>query len=477
MDHLPLFADVKHRACLVVGGGPVAERRVKWLLGAGAEITVVAPRPTDTLRALADRGAIEIRPAAFADQSLDEFWLIVAASNDAGVNAAVARAAERAKRFCNVVDDPKRCSFIVPAIVDREPVTVAISSGGHAPVLARSVKGIVEAALPARLGALGRLAGAWRERVKQALPDAESRRKFWQQVLHGEVAEHAFAGRSEHSEAALEAALAAWRDGDAAGRRGEAYLVGAGPGSPDLMTLRGRQLLAQADVVLYDRLVHPATLDYARRDAELISVAKTPRRLSISQAQLNRLLVQLVASGKTVCRLKGGDPMVFGRAGEEMEALTQAGLPFQIVPGVSAVEGCAAYAGIPLTLRGMSKTVLITTGHAAEADPRDLASFRPGQTLALYMGVAQFGAIGETLLRNGHDPDTPAAIVENGTTDEQRVILIRLAELRDARERHGVSTPALLLVGETVRYAERYNWFNPSGTKNLSENPSLARVS
>lgn len=477
MRHLPLFADLKDRACLVVGGGHVAERRVDLLMKVGARITVIAPALTPALEDLADDGQIAVRKEPYRNQPLDDYWLIVAATDDVVVNARVERAAENAKRFCNVVDDPGRCSFIMPAIVDRDPVTIAVSSAGSSPVLARWVKGVIEAVLPIRVGALAELAGAWRKRVRQALPDHDVRRRFWQQQLHGKVAEHAFAGRMTESEAALEAALTAWRNDQIDGASiGEAYLVGAGPGSPDLITLRGRQLLAQADVVLYDRLVHPGALEYARREAELISVAKTPRRPSISQPQLNRLLVSLVRAGKTVCRLKGGDPMIFGRAGEEMEALTEAGLPFQIVPGVSAVEGCAAYAGIPLTLRGMSRSVLITTGHTVDADSPDLAAFRPGQTLALYMGVAECAAISEQLIANGHDAETPAAIIENGTTDRQRIVLTRLGDLPLARDRYEIVSPALLLIGETVRYAERYNWFNPAGIEKLSADPTLARV-
>jgi uroporphyrin-III C-methyltransferase/precorrin-2 dehydrogenase/sirohydrochlorin ferrochelatase len=302
----------------------------------------------------------------------------------------------------------------------------------------------------------------------------------WQTVLKGVPAEHVYAGRNELAEQSFEDALAAWRDDPRTPEaQGEAYLVGAGPGAPDLITVRGRQLLAEADVVLYDRLANPKLLEYARRDAELICVAKTPRKPSITQPQLNRLLVRLVASGKRVCRLKGGDPMVFGRGGEEMEALTEAGLRFQVVPGVSAVEGCAAYAGIPLTLRGVAKAVLIATGFTRDGDNSHLAAARPGLTLALYMGVAQLDTIGELLIANGHKASTPAAVVENGTTEQQRVIVTTVGELAGLREAWQLASPALLLVGETVRYAQRYSWFNPSGLAAAHGNDkhSLARVS
>ena len=460
MQHLPLFADLKHRPCLVVGGGSVAERRVRQLLDAGADVTVIAPEANGPLSKLAAAGEIRLIEARFTAQTLWPYWLVVAATDDHALNAEVAAAAEVAKRFCNVVDDPARSSFIMPAIIDRDPVTIAVGSAGHSPVLARWLKGLIEAIVPARIGALALLAGRFREGVRGAIPNLNERRRFWEGALTGDAAEHALAGRDAASEQALDAALEHWRSENAEQRGGEAYLVGAGPGSPDLITLRGRQLLAHAEVVLYDRLVNPAILEFARRDAELISVGKKAGRPSITQAQLNRLLVQLVKSGKRVCRLKGGDPMVFGRVGEELEALTKAGLPFQIVPGVSAVEGCAAFAGIPLTLRGVSEAVLITTGHTQDHASPDLAAYRPGQTLALYMGVAHFGAIAAELIANGHGPATPVAIVENGTRDDQRVIRASLAELAGVSAEHAVKSPALLLVGETVRCAERYRWFD-----------------
>ncbi len=492
MRHLPMFAALHGRDCLVVGGGAVAERRARLLLSAGARVTVRAPHPSAALEALAAERSRDVAlerapfdaapgsahacalpstpapalgsgPASTADAALEPYWLVVAATDDRAVNAAVAAAAERAKRFCNVVDDPELCSFIMPAVVDRDPVTIAISSAGSAPVLSRWIKGVIETLLPARLGALAELAGARRERVRARLRDADRRRDFWQAVVAGPVAEHAYAGRDAEAAAELERTLERAASGAAASApRGEAYLVGAGPGNPDLITLRGRQLLAAADVVLYDRLAAPELLAFARRDAELVSVGKSPDRPSITQTQINRLLVRLVASGKRVCRLKGGDPLVFGRGGEEMEALVEAGLPFQIVPGVSAVEGCAAYAGIPLTQRGVSQAVVIATGHTKEHASADLASFRPGQTLALYMGVGQYEAVRDALVAAGHDPSTPAALVERGTTEAQRVVRTVLGLLPEARDRFEVKPPALLIVGPTAALAERFAWFGPS---------------
>jgi uroporphyrin-III C-methyltransferase/precorrin-2 dehydrogenase/sirohydrochlorin ferrochelatase len=476
MQNLPLFARIQGRHCLVVGGGAVATRRVEQLLSAGARVTVIAPEFSEQVLEWAAAGRIDTIGEAFNGTLPADCWLVVAATRDRAVNQAVAAAAEAAQRFCNVVDEPELCSFIMPTIIDRDPVTIAISSAGRSPVLARWIKGLIEESLPSRIGALATLAGRWRERVRAALPDIDERRRFWQETLRGEVADHAYAGKEGASEAALDAALARWQASAAGNRRtGQAYLVGAGPGDPELLTLRGRKLLARADTVLYDRLVNPKILEYARRDAELISVGKAAGRLSIRQEQLNRLLVSLVASGKHVCRLKGGDPMVFGRVAEELEALTTAGLPFQIVPGVSAVEACAAYAGIPLTMRNEARAILIATGHTTDHDAADLSAFRDGQTLALYMAIAHFGTIAARLIELGHSRELPLAVIEHGTTEKQRVILATLAELPGLAEEHQVQSPALLLIGKTVRYAERYAWFNPRVLQ-TKQDPDLAEA-
>ena len=475
MQTLPIFARLSGRSCLVVGGGAVASRRVEQLLGAGARVTVVAPKLNNTLEALADEGQIEVIRSRFSAGQIDDHWLIVAATDDHAVNTEVAQAAEQSKRLCNVVDEPALCTFIMPTIIDRDPITIAVSSAGQSPVLARWIKGLIEETLPARIGALARLAGRWRDRVREALPDLDQRRHFWQHALHGEVADLALASKESESEEALDRALTEWQNGvPEQNRPGQAFLVGAGPGDPGLMTLRGKQLLARADAVLYDRLVNPKILEYARRDAELITVGKQAGRLSIRQDQINKLLVSLVASGKHVCRLKGGDPMVFGRIGEELEALTTAGLPFQIVPGVSAVEGCAAYAGIPLTMRDEGRAIVIATGHTTDHSFADLSSYRKGQTLALYMAISNFELIANKLIELGHPTDLPVAVIERGTTDEQRVIQATLGQLPQLAHREKITSPALLLCGETVRYADRYGWFNPKAIRKLTDD--LARA-
>lgn len=501
MQHLPLFARLDGRRCLVVGGGDVGARKVRLLLAAGAEVTVASPTLTAELEKLSKSGKIRHVQGLFGssdsvsgtvksesvagdsvsdpgdggsragdadlgnsnghlgDGDLSRYWLIIAATSDRELNAAVARAAESANRFCNVVDDPELGNFIMPAIVDRAPVTVAVSTGGTSPVLARWLKGRIESMLPVSLGAFARLAGRWRTRVRDGIGDLDQRRRFWEWVLESRVPESVYAGREAEAEAALDRLLAEWHSKNPE-KIGEAWLVGAGPGRADLITLRGRQLLSQAEVVLYDRLVGPEVLEFARRDAELISVAKRARKPSIKQPDINALLIRHVRAGKRVCRLKGGDPMIFGRGGEEVEALVEAGLPFQVVPGVSAAQGCACYAGIPLTLRGAAQSVVLTTGHT-ERGIAEVSEFSPGQTLVLYMGVAKYRILAERLIQRGYDRQTPVAVVERGTADDQRVICTTLELLGEASETHAIESPALLFVGETSHFARDHGWFAP----------------
>ena len=466
MQHLPFFARLDRRRCLVVGGGDVGARKARLLVRAGAEVTVASPDLNDELGRLLEDGKIHHIHGEFGTaagrvgvRDVSPYWLVIAATSDRELNAAVARAAELAHRFCNVVDDPELGNVIMPAIVDRAPVTVAVSTGGSSPVLARWLKGRIESMLPQGLGSFAHLAGRWRTRVRDGIDDLDQRRRFWEWVLESRVPESVYAGREAEAEAALERLLQEWRSRNPE-KTGEAYLVGAGPGRADLITLRGRQLLSQAEVVLYDRLVGEEVLEFARRDAELISVAKTPGKPSIKQDDINALLIGHVRAGKRVCRLKGGDPMIFGRGGEEVEALAEAGLPFQVVPGVSAAQGCACYAGIPLTLRGAAQSVVLTTGHT-ERGIAEVSEFSPGQTLVLYMGVAKYPFLAERLIQRGYDRHTPVAVVERGTAEDQRVISTVLEDLGVAAETHGVESPALLIVGETSRFARDHGWFAP----------------
>ena len=460
MDRLPIFLKLTDKPCLVVGGGTVAERKVCLLQRAGASITVIAPSVTESLQAQIDQGVIAHLPAQYSDGVVAGYWLIIAATDDELLNHRIAANADAAGRFCNVVDDNAASSFILPAIVDRSPVVVAIGTEGNAPVLAQQLKNRIEAWIPARIGELAEQAGRWRQLVKKRFTSVRDRRRFWQRFFQGPIAEHLLAGRQSAAEKAMRAELVGKIQTDKKSQ-GEAWIVGAGPGDPGLVTLRGQQLISRADVVLYDRLVSKPVLDFARKEAELIPVGKRAGSQEMSQADINELLIRLVREGNRVCRLKGGDPFVFGRGGEEALSLARAGLPFQIVPGISAALGCAAYAGIPLTLRGVSGSVTLATAKLAnDLGPDWPQLLQSGHTLALYMGVASIADIKKQLLKGGVSPDLPVAIVENGTTSRQRTIISSAAAVEDDAKKANIVSPAMVFIGKAVGQAEHLQWFD-----------------
>lgn len=466
MNHLPLFACLAGQPCLVVGGGDVARRKVAQLLDAGAEVTVNAPALGEGLAAWETTGRIRVVRRDFDPALVPAALLVIAATNDRGVNHAVADAARAAFRLCNVVDDPAASTFISPSIVDRSPVIVAVSSGGQAPVLARMVRQQIERLLPLRLRDLADWAGRWRAAVRGRLPELAARRRFWERAFAGELGAHVLAGRMEAADAALESALAGSHPADSG--VGEAWIVGAGPGDPELLTLRGFHLLQHADVVLHDRLAPPELLAYARRDAEIIDVGKTGGGPSMDQAGINGLLLARVRAGKRVCRLKGGDPLVFGRGGEEAEALADAGLPFQIIPGITAASGCGAYAGIPLTHRGVAHAVTLVSGHLGEAaesraEGPDWATLAAGnQTLVIYMTGQRLESVAAALIRHGRAVQTPAALVMAGTTRTQQVVAGTLGDIAERVTAAGLRSPSLLYVGGVVELADLLRWYQPA---------------
>ncbi len=433
-------------------------RKVQQLLRAGARVTVNAPSLCAELGDLAASGSIHWKDGEFDARLLADHLLIVAATDDRDVNRDVAAHARSAQRLCNVVDDGEFSTFIVPSVVDRSPVIVAVSSGGSSPTLARMIRQRLDEWLPQRIGALARWAAGLREQVKQAMPDPRARLRFWQDILDGTPAEHVLAGRQAMADGEVRAALGA---ADRYAGVGEAWLVGAGPGDPGLITRRGLQLLQRADAVLYDRLMPRELLDLARREASLVSVGKTPGGPSWRQEDINRELVRRVREGQRVCRLKGGDPFIFGRGAEEVQALAKAGLPYQVVPGITAAAGCAAYAGIPLTHRALASAVTFVTASLAdgnaETDWQSLA--RLGQTLVFYMGARILDDIAANLLNAGCDPATPAAIVENGTTSVQRVIGGTLGTIGLRSREAAVAAPAVLIVGGVAELAGQLQWF------------------
>lgn len=455
MQFLPLFHNLQDRPVLVIGGGEVALRKARLLSDAGAVLRVVAPEIRSELQELAGPGGIFLR--GYASSDLQGVALVIAATDDVPLNARISAEAQALGIPVNVVDAPALCSVIFPAIVDRSPLIVAVSSGGDAPVLARLIRAKIETWIPATYGQLANLGKRFRERVKQLFPDVQQRRVFWEDVFQGQIAESVFAGKPEEGERLLEERLA----GAAPRALGEVYLVGAGPGDPDLLTFRALRLMQQADVVLYDRLVAPAIIELCRRDAERIYVGKRRADHAVPQEQINQLLIDLARQGKRVLRLKGGDPFIFGRGGEEIEQLAAEDIPFQVVPGITAASGCAAYAGIPLTHRDHAQSVRFVTGHLKDGSRnlpwKDLVA--PGQTLVFYMGLVGLSGICEQLIAHGRSGATPAALVQQGTTQNQRVFTGTLETLPQLVAQHEVHAPTLVIVGEVVTLRDKLAWF------------------
>ncbi|WP_024667415.1 siroheme synthase CysG [Pseudomonas syringae] len=457
MEFLPLFHNLRGSRVLVVGGGEIALRKSRLIADAGAVLRVVAPEIETQLRELVAHSGGELILRGYSESDLDGCVLIIAATDDEPLNAQVSRDARLRCVPVNVVDAPALCTVIFPAIVDRSPLVIAVSSGGDAPVLARLIRAKLETWIPSSYGQLAGLAARFRNQVKGLLPNVQQRRAFWEEVFQGAIADRQLAGQGAEAERLLIAKIA----GELPAQTGEVYLVGAGPGDPDLLTFRALRLMQQADVVLYDRLVAPTILDLCRRDAERVYVGKRRAEHAVPQEQINQQLVALAKQGKRVVRLKGGDPFIFGRGGEEIEELAAHGIPFQVVPGITAASGCAAYAGIPLTHRDHAQSVRFITGHLKNGTTdlpwSDLVA--PAQTLVFYMGLIGLPVICAELIKHGRSADTPAALVQQGTTVNQRVFTGTLANLPQLVAEHEVHAPTLVIIGEVVKLREKLAWF------------------
>ena len=457
MKLYPLFANLTHRAVLVVGGGAVAERKVAALLGAQAQVTVNALALTPQLQRWVTQGRIAYRGDAFQDSWLDRIWLVIAATSDHELNRHIAALAELRRIFVNVVDDAALSSFHVPAVIDRAPLTIAISSGGEAPMLARLLRERLETLLDHSLGALATLAARLRPRIRARHPEMAARRRFYEELFAGPVATLLRQGQPKAAWAAAQKALAATSSASS----GSVVLVGAGPGDPGLLTLRALRALNEADVILHDRLVSNEVLELARRDAERIEVGKQAGNHHTTQDGIHALLLEHAQTGKRVVRLKGGDPFVFGRGGEELEFLRAHGVPYEVVPGITAAVACAAYAGIPLTHRDHAQSVRFVTAHCQSSlDTLDwVALAQERQTLAVYMGVGELHALQTRLIQHGRAASTPFALIENGSRADQRVIIGTLAQLAERAAVHIVRSPALLILGEVAALAAPLAWF------------------
>jgi len=463
VDYLPIFVDIKNKPCLIVGGGAVAARKADLFIKSGAEVTVISPDLKTEMKRHLSLGDIAWHPHPFSEAEMQALGqenrphYVISATDEETVNQAVYAYCQREGIPVNVADQTEYCDFILPAIVDRSPVTIAVSTGGRSPILARLMKARLEALIPAGFGRLAGVLGRYRKTVKTAISGTEQRKAFWETLLQSAFVDKAVQGRIVEAERILQTQIDQVSKTGQALPTGEVYLIGAGPGDPDLMTFKGLRLLQQADVILYDRLVAPEIVEMARREAERIYVGKKDKEHTLAQGDISQLMVDLAKQGKRVARLKGGDPYIFGRGAEEAELLVENDIPFEVVPGITAAAGCSAYAGFPLTHREFSQSVSLITGHQkegeSEVDYGRLAE--SGDTMVFYMGVKNAAKIQAGLLAHGMSESLPAAIIEKGTTPEQRTLITTLGELTETIKRQKVKPPALLVVGEVIKVRER----------------------
>ncbi len=461
MQALPIFIKLSQRPCVVIGGGEVAARKVHMLLKADAAVTVVAPELHHELQDLLNTQKISYLPTEFSVSQIQGATLVVAATDDEQVNIAVSEAAKAQNIPVNVVDAPALCTFTMGSIIERDPIVIAISSEGNAPVLARHIRAKIETMLPASYGRIAAIAGEFREQVKQKFATTQQRRIFWERMLNGPMVERVLSGQEQAAKALLSAAI---DSAESTQTHGEVYLVGGGPGDPDLLTFRALRLMQQCDVCVYDKLVSPEVMNLVRRDAELIYVGKARDQHTMPQEEINQLLAHLAKQGKRVLRLKGGDPFVFGRGGEEIETLMEEGVPFQVVPGITAACGVSSYAGIPLTHRDYAQTCVFTTGHLKDGTVAlDWPALtRPNQTVVIYMGLVGLEVICQQLIAHGLPNTTPAAIVQQGTTIRQKVITGDLTNLYQLAHAAALKPPCLIIVGEVVKLKDKLSWFEPN---------------
>lgn len=456
MDIFPISLKLQQQPCLIVGGGAIAYRKAVLLAKAGAIIHVVAPAIEAKLLQLVHSTQGQYLQAPFSlDMPLRHYRLVIAATNDKMVNIQVFECCEAENILVNSVDDLPHCRFMVPAIVDRSPLVLSIASNGTSPVLSRQIRTQLESIIPHGMGKLAEFSGKWRAAVKAKIINPDERRIFWEDLYASPLKEQVFNDNMAEADRLIEQALMQWQK-----PKGEVYLVGAGPGDPELLTLKALRLMQQADVVIYDRLVSPAILELCRRDADKVYVGKARSNHSVPQEGINALLVEYAGKGKRVCRLKGGDPFIFGRGGEEIQELFAAGVTFQVVPGITAASGCAAYAGIPLTHRDYAQSVRFLTGHLKEGSPelpwQELVY--PNQTLVLYMGLVGLEKICAQLIAHGQRPDMPVALISKGTTPEQKVVVGTLADIAEKVTQHHIQAPTLTIIGEVVSLRDQLQW-------------------
>ncbi len=456
MDIFPISLKLQQQPCLIVGGGHIAYRKAVLLHKAGVVIHVIAPDIDANLLQLVEESQGQYIQALYPAQiQLNDYRLVIAATDDYAVNTQVFEDCEALKILVNSVDDPPHCRFMVPAIVDRSPLVISVASNGTSPVLSRQIRTQLETSIPHGMGKLAEFSGKWRAAVKAKISNPDERRVFWEDLYASPLKEQVFHDNLTEADRLIEQALLEWKT-----PKGEVYLVGAGPGDPELLTLKALRLMQQADVVIYDRLVSPAIMELCRRDATKIYVGKARSNHAVPQEGINALLVEYASKGQRVCRLKGGDPFIFGRGGEEIQELFAAGVPFQVVPGITAASGCSAYAGIPLTHRDYAQSVRFLTGHLKEGSPElpwDELVYQ-NQTLVLYMGLVGLEKICEKLIEHGQRPDMPVALISKGTTPEQKVVVGTLADIASKVEENHIQAPTLTIIGDVVSLREQLQW-------------------
>ena len=459
MSLLPLFIDIKNKPCLVVGGGMIAARKVKMLIKAEADIAIVATSICQELQMLCEQNTISIHSREFLPSDIRQQTLVIAATNDKVLNKQISELAKQQNIFVNVADDFKQGDIVLPSVIDRDPIQIAVTTGGASPVLARLLRRNLERCTPSAYGSLASLVEKYRQASTQEIPDVDSRRRFWEEVLQGPIAEMVLAGKVTAAEEELQKMLATKNFSNS--DTGEVYLVGAGPGDPDLLTFRALRLMQQADAVVYDRLVSDQIMDLVRKDAEKIYAGKQRSNHALQQESINQLLVRLAKEGKRVLRLKGGDPFIFGRGGEEIETLMEEGIHFQVVPGITAASGCSSYSGIPLTHRDHAQACIFVTGHLRDGTVnlnwKMLA--HANQTIVFYMGLHGLGIICQQLVKHGLSADTPAALITKGTTPDQRVLIGDLNSLPALVNEQHVQGPTLIIVGSVVSLHTKLHWY------------------
>ena len=456
MDIFPISLKLQQQPCLIVGGGHIAYRKAVLLAKAGAKVDVLAPEIDVNLLQLVQQSQGQYVQDVFSPSTaLRHYRLVIAATDNNLVNQQVFAACEAENVLVNSVDDPPHCRFMVPAIIDRSPLVISVASNGTSPVLSRQIRTQLESTIPHGMGKLAEFSGQWRAAVKQKIVNPDERRIFWEELYASPLKEQVFNDNLDAANQSIQQALAEWQT-----PKGEVYLVGAGPGDPELLTLKALRLMQQADVVIYDRLVSAPILELCRRDAEKVYVGKARSNHAVPQEGINALLVKYAQAGKRVCRLKGGDPFIFGRGGEEIQELYEAGVSFQVVPGITAASGCSAYAGIPLTHRDYAQSVRFLTGHLKEGSPELPWSelVYEQQTLVLYMGLVGLESICEKLIAHGQRADMPVALISKGTTPEQKVVVGTLANIASKVEQHQIQAPTLTIIGEVVNLREQLKW-------------------